>query len=409
MYGARVERLDRLMFDVCARHAVRAWGRVEPNPLVGCVLARPMQGPAPEATEAGALGEAAALGWEIVGIGHHRRFGGAHAEVEAIANAAARGQGARGATAWVSLEPCDHTGKTGPCSRALIEAGVVEVVFARRDPNPVSHGGAETLARAGVRVRERIITPGAPDAACRARALARPFIDSLRGRTPWVIAKWAQTPAGSLVAAAGDGRWISCEKSRRRVHAMRARVGAIVTGVGTVLADDPLLTVRGRAGSRGRPAPLRVVLDSSLRTPPGAALLRSANESPVLIVCARGAARAHEARAAPLRAAGAQLLEAGAPGGRADLSEALDALRARGVHSVLLEAGPTLLAAAFGAELVDEACVFVGGGVGTLSDDIARACARGAPALASPGEWERALVCASGADALAVWRRRETS
>lgn len=406
MYGARVERLDRLMFDVCARHAVRAWGRVEPNPLVGCVLARPAQGSAPSASEAGAFGEAAALGWEIVGIGHHRRFGGAHAEVEAIANAEARGRSARGATAWVSLEPCDHTGKTGPCSRALIEAGVAEVVFARRDPNPVSRGGAETLARAGIRARESAATPGGSDAAFRARALAQPFVDSLGGRAPWVIAKWAQTADGSLVAPEGEGRWISCEKSRRRVHAMRARVGAIVTGVGTVLADDPLLTVRGRAGSCGRAAPLRVALDSSLRTPPGAALLRGAKVSPVLIVCARGAARAHEARASALRAAGAELLEVGAPGGRADLGEALGALRARGVHTVLLEAGPTLLAAAFDAGLVDEACVFVGGGAGASPDDIARACARAAPRLAAPGAWDAALLCASGADALAAWRRR---
>lgn len=406
VYGARVERLDRLMFDLCARHAVRAWGRVEPNPLVGCVLARPMDGTAPAPRETGAFGDAASLGWEILGIGHHRRFGGAHAEVEAIANAAARGRSARGATGWVSLEPCDHTGKTGPCSRALIGAGVAEVVFARRDPNPVSRGGAESLARAGVRVREFVVTPGAPDAAFRARALAEPFVGSLRGRTPWVIAKWAQTPAGSLVAPAGDGRWISCEKSRRRVHAMRARVGAIVTGVGTVLADDPLLTVRGRAGSRGRAAPRRVVLDSSLRTPPGAALLRGVKESPVLIVCAPGALRAHAASAAALRGAGAELLEAGAPGGRADLAEALGALRARGVHTVLLEAGPTLLAGAFEAGLVDEACAFVGGGAGMAPDDTARACAIAAPALASPGSWERALVCASGVDALAVWRRR---
>ncbi len=390
------------MLDLAARHAVRAWGRVEPNPLVGCVLARRLGGASLRriGPGAGAIRDVASLGWEVLGVGHHRRFGGAHAEAEALRNAAARGADARGSTAWVTLEPCDHTGKTGPCSRALLEAGVAEVVYARRDPNPISRGGAETLARAGALARES----GASAAAIR---LAQPFVAALRGRTPWVIAKWAQTPDGRLATRPGEPRWISCEASRRRVHGVRARVGAIVTGVGTVLTDDPLLTVRGGRALRGRAPAVRVVLDSSLRTPVGSAIVRSAREAPLVIVCARGALAAHAGRAAALAGAGAEVVEGAGHGDRPDFGGALAALRGRGVHQALLEAGPTLLATAFDNGLVDEAWAFVGAGAALTPAEVDRACALAAPALADTARWERALAARSGLDALAVWRRRE--
>lgn len=427
------------MLDLAAKHAVRAWGRVEPNPLVGCVLARRAsgrEGSGKASGEAGSAFDAARrAGWEIIGIGHHRRFGGAHAEVEALRNARERGFDPRGATAWVTLEPCDHTGKTGPCARALLEAGVAEVIFARRDPNPISTGGAATLARGGVPAR----VCGESDAAMR---LAQPFIASLTRDKPWIIAKWAQTPDGRLVTGPGEARWISGEKSRRRVHELRARVDAIVTGIGTVLADDPALTVRrggGRNGSpagpgssagvrvsvrgsvRGRP-PLRVVMDSGARTPLSSAVVETAREVPTLVLCAGGAAATDGAREAigarvrALRERGVEVEACAASNGRVNLSEALASLARRGVGSALLEAGPTLLGEACAEGLVDEAWAFIAGAAGdaTLARQASAIVAPmlGAPTSVAPvpaggAAWADAVNARSGEDRLVIWRRAE--
>lgn len=414
------------MLDLAAKHAVRAWGRVEPNPLVGCVLARRVSGREGSGESGGAFDAARRAGWEVIGIGHHRRFGGAHAEVEALRNARDRGADPRGATGWVTLEPCDHTGKTGPCSRALLEAGVAEVVFARHDPNPISAGGAATLAKGGVAVR----VCGASEAAMR---LAQPFIASLLTRDkPWLIAKWAQTPDGRMVTTPGEPRWISGERSRRRMHELRARVDAIITGVGTVIADDPALTVRrggggvGGPGSsggvrgsvRGRP-PLRVVMDSGARTPLSSAVVKTAREVPTIVLCADGAESAAGAigtRARALRERGVDVEACAASDGRVNLHDAMASLARRGVGNTLLEAGPTLLRKACAAGFVDEAWAFIAGAAGdaTLARQASAIVALMleapmpvAPMHADGAAWVDVVNARSGEDRLVIWRRAE--
>ena len=198
--------------------AVRGQGAVEPNPMVGCVLVR---------------------GGRVVGEGWHKRFGGPHAEVEALR---AAGRAARGATAYVSLEPCCHFGKTPPCTDALIAAGVSRVVAAMRDPFPKVRGrGRRLLEAAGIKVGMGL---------CEAEAmrLNAPYLKRQRTGRPWVILKWAQSVDGRIATRTGDSKWISSEDSRAQAHDLRGRVDAVIVGVGTVRADDPLLTCR-----HGRP------------------------------------------------------------------------------------------------------------------------------------------------------------
>lgn len=324
------------MLDLAARAALRAAGDAEPNPLVGCVLTN----------SAGS----------IIGIGHHRRFGGPHAEIEALADAVRRGNSARGATAWVTLEPCRGTGKTGPCTDALLRAGVSRVVYASADPAPKGAGGAETLRAAGLNVR-------LSDASPLASFLAAPHLKRTATGMPWVIAKWAQTREGRFVAE--SGRWISCPASLRRVHRLRARVDMIITGVGSVLADDPLLTARNVP--RVRRLARRVIFDTHLRTPLGAALVQSAREAPLTILTGAAAMAARADHAAALRAAGAEIIET--PVGasvRLDAGAALGLLNTRyAPANILLETGPGLLHEFLALRLADEAWAFIGGEAGS--------------------------------------------
>lgn len=323
------------MLDLAARLAWRSAGYVEPNPMVGAVIVK---------------------GGRIIGMGHHRRFGCPHAEREALADCRARGEDPRGATLYVTLEPCRHHGKTPPCTEALIEAGIARVIAARRDPGAESGGGADVLRRAGIAVE----FTGASENAVR---LSDPFVKRVTTGVPWVIAKWAQFEDGRMVTRPGEPRWISNDAARRRVHRLRARVDAIVTGSGTVRADDPMLTVRG---VRARRTPARVVLDPNLKTPPAAALVRTAPSVRTIIVCWE--ALAATAAAAELRRAGVRILPIApspAPGMAAGSSgfpvgaALADLARALNATNVLIEAGPTLLRALLGAALVDEAVVHV--------------------------------------------------
>jgi diaminohydroxyphosphoribosylaminopyrimidine deaminase/5-amino-6-(5-phosphoribosylamino)uracil reductase len=318
-------------FDVAAMHralelAKRGLVTAHPNPRVGCVLVRDGQ---------------------TVGEGWHERAGGPHAEVNALRAAGAR---ARGATAYVTLEPCNHYGRTPPCVDALLEAGVARVVYACGDPDPrVNGAGAERLRAAGVVVEGGLLEAEAAE-------LNIGFISRMRRGRPWVRLKLAMILDGRTALASGESRWLTGAPARADVHAWRARSGAVLTGVGTVLADDPRLTARpaaGEADSLPR-QPLRVVLDSRLRVPPDARLLREPGET--LLVAAGDAPVPDWLPTLP------RVRLARCPGdgrGRVDPAAALAHLGAAGINEVWVEAGPTLSAALHAAGLVDEWVLYV--------------------------------------------------
>jgi diaminohydroxyphosphoribosylaminopyrimidine deaminase / 5-amino-6-(5-phosphoribosylamino)uracil reductase len=288
--------------------AARGLGTTSPNPVVGCVLL--------------------SAGGDVVGEGFHAYAGGPHAEIVALAQA---GDLAGGGTAIVTLEPCNHIGRTGPCAEALIAAGVRRVVIAVDDPTPAAGGGAATLRSAGVDVET-----GVRRAEAERGNVA--WLTAVRRWCPHVTWKFAATLDGRSAAADGTSQWITSEPARADVHALRGTVDAIIVGVGTVLADDPHLTVRDlRDGSLAIAQPLRVVVDSAGRTPEDA--------------------RVRDA-AAPTWIATADAVGAG-PDGRIDLPAMLTELYARGVRGALLEGGPTLAGSFLAAGLVDTVVGYV--------------------------------------------------
>jgi len=267
-----------------------------PNPRVGCVLLDPSG--------------------QVVAEGYHRGAGTPHAEADALAGA---GENARGATAVVTLEPCNHTGRTGPCAQALIGAGVGRVVFAQEDPSPVASGGAKALVAAGVQVSGGLLAE-------EARAVNRAWTFAVEHHRPFVTWKLATTLDGRSAAADGTSRWITSEPARIDVHRLRSLCDVILAGTGTVLADDPELTVRDTNGRRARDQPLRAVMGRS-ELSEGLRVLDDAAETVVLRT--------------------------------RDPVEALDALHQRDRQHVLLEGGPTLAAAFLRARLVDEIVAYV--------------------------------------------------
>jgi len=285
-----------------------------PNPRVGCVLVRD---------------------GEVVGEGWHERAGEPHAEVHALR---AAGERARGATAYVSLEPCSHHGRTPPCANALIDAGVARVVAAMTDPNPqVSGRGIQLLTLAGIRAEVGLLE-------AEARELNIGFISRMTRGRPWLRLKTASTLDGKTALENGDSKWITGAAARRDVQHWRARACAVLTGAGTVAADDPQMNVRDIAVGR---QPLRVIVDSRLSTRPDARILAGGG---VLIACAE----ADPARVDALAAAGAEVLHLPGPAGRVGLTALLAELGRRGVNEVHTEAGATLNGALLAAGLVDE-------------------------------------------------------
>lgn len=367
------------MLNLAARHAWRGLGEVEPNPMVGAVVAD--------------------ADGRVLGVGHHRRFGGWHAEREAIESAVSAGHDVRGATMYVTLEPCAHEGKQPPCAELLIERGIVRVVIAEADPNPVAAGGAERLRAAGVRVE---FCEG-----CRlAAGVTRPFLKRVRTGLPWVVAKWAQTIDGRVATRTGESKWISGPLARARVHRLRSRVDAVVTGIGTVLADDPMLTARGV--TRVRRLARRVVCDTDLDVPLDAAVVRTAREVPTTIVCEAELATAEitGAKRAALARAGVDVLgvRAGALG--VDLEAMLRGLADRhGVATAMIEAGPGLLGSFLDADLIDEAVVYLSPLL--LGDELAKSVAAGrvAPTLHAGRRMELLRVKRLGDDVELIYRR----
>ena len=319
------------------RHMARALQLAElglyttdPNPRVGCIVVKD---------------------GEVVGEGFHRRAGEPHAERIALT---AAGERARGATVYVTLEPCCHEGRTPPCTDALLAAGVAEVISAIQDPNPrVSGEGHARLAAAGITTRWGLFEE-------EARALNPGFIRRMQLGRPFVRCKLAMSLDGRTAMSSGESQWITSDAARRDVHRLRARSSAIVTGIGTVLADDPSLNVRLAPGELpGTDAdypphqPLRVVMDSELRMPADARLLSLPGG--VLVICAA----ADTNRLAALEAAGARVEIVPGERGRASLAGTFERLAANEINEVLIESGPKLAGSALRGGLVDELIVYV--------------------------------------------------
>jgi diaminohydroxyphosphoribosylaminopyrimidine deaminase/5-amino-6-(5-phosphoribosylamino)uracil reductase len=303
---------------LACEQAELALGRTAPNPPVGCVIVKRGR---------------------VVGRGHHRRAGQPHAEIEALRDA---GAAARGADMYVTLEPCCHLGRTGPCTTAIIGARVARVVVGSRDPNPaVSGKGMRALERAGIRIESGVLSDRCDD-------LIRGFREWVLRKRPWVELKLAASLDGRIAAEGGASKWLSSPESRALVQRMRARSNAILVGAGTVLADDPRLTCRLPKA----PQPTRVILDRRLRTPPGARVVTGAGRC--LVVCAKGAPRA---RRLELERAGAEVLELRSRGAAA-WKELLRELAARDVLELLVEGGSAIATSAIEGGVVNGLTIF---------------------------------------------------
>jgi diaminohydroxyphosphoribosylaminopyrimidine deaminase/5-amino-6-(5-phosphoribosylamino)uracil reductase len=338
--------------------AARGLGETNPNPLVGCVIVK-----------AG----------RVVGEAWHRRAGGAHAEVAALERAGTR---ARGATLYVNLEPCAHQGRTPPCAPRVARAGLRRVVAAMRDPDPRVDGrGIALLRRAGIEVGLGVL---APDAA----ALNEAFVVAARERRPYVLLKAAITLDGRIGTARGESKWITGPAQRRDARRLRRAYDAVAVGVGTVLADDPMLLPRPGVRRPFR----RIVFDSRLRTPPAGRLARSAGSSPVWIVATKAGGRR---RKAALTARGVTVIEQPSRAPRVSLRWALRELWRRGIRSLMVEGGSELLGAFLAAGTVDAVALYraplVLGGRDGVPVFGGRAPSRlaGARALRPPGPHER--------------------
>lgn len=297
------------------RLAARAEGMTSPNPAVGAVIVK---------------------GRRIIGRGYHRRAGWPHAEVEALRRA---GANARGATLYVSLEPCNHTGRTPPCTGAIITSGISRVVIAIKDPNPLVNGrGIARLRRAGIAVTIGLL-------ADEAKAINEPFVKVMTTGLPFVVAKVGQSLDGKIATASGESRWITSPAARRFTGALRSRFDAILVGSRTVVQDDPLLTARG-AGARH---PLKVVVDSRLRISARARCLSPRSPAPSLVATTVRAGT----RLRVLRRAGVEVLTLPARQGRVPLRRLFGLLAHRGIQSMLIEGGGEMLAGALAERLVD--------------------------------------------------------
>ncbi|MDR2528871.1 MAG: bifunctional diaminohydroxyphosphoribosylaminopyrimidine deaminase/5-amino-6-(5-phosphoribosylamino)uracil reductase RibD [Synergistaceae bacterium] len=305
--------------------AWRGLDEARPNPMVGCVLVKGSG--------------------QVVGEGWHARCGGSHAEIAALTDAARRGEDVRGATAYVTLEPCSHFGKTPPCAPRLVEEGIARVVAGSADPNPkVAGRGFEILRSAGVQV-----TTSCLEVEC--KRLNRGFFRRHTLNRPWITLKAATGLDGRMALPSGESKWITGETARTWAHLLRAGHDGILVGAGTVLADDPELTVRHTCGK----SPLRVILDGGLSIPSTARVLKGG----CLVLTAEGGGEGQEA----LERVGVEVCRLPGKDGRVDLSAALKELARRGVQSLMVEGGPRTLSAFMGAGLCDGLALFTAASV----------------------------------------------
>ncbi|MGE5732387.1 MAG: bifunctional diaminohydroxyphosphoribosylaminopyrimidine deaminase/5-amino-6-(5-phosphoribosylamino)uracil reductase RibD [Gemmatimonas sp.] len=313
--ASRSAEIDTTHMQRALALAELGWGQTAPNPMVGAVVV---------------------AGRAIVGEGYHARYGEAHAEVIALRDA---GERARRATLYVSLEPCTHHGKTPPCTDAIIAAGVARVVVAVRDPSPVARGGVETLRAAGIHVDVGISRSPALE-------LNAAFFNAHTSDRPWVVLKLAVSADGAIADATRRPRWITSPASRAEVHRLRAGFDAIAVGAGTVLTDDPALTVRDVPAPRV--APRRVVFDSTLRTPPESVLVRTARQIPTIIVARESDAAKHR----KLEDAGVTIISA------SSTRDALRQLRRHEIRSLLVEGGAKVAGSLLADDSVDRLIIF---------------------------------------------------
>lgn len=301
--------------------AERGFGRVDPNPLVGAVIAKD---------------------GKVIGTGWHECFCGPHAERNALAICA---ENPKGATLYVTLEPCCHHGKTPPCTDAILAAGIGRVVIGSKDPNPlVSGGGVKLLQEHGIEVTEGVLKKECD-------ALNAVFFHYIQTKTPFVILKYAMTADGKIATVTGASKWITGELARQRVQQDRNRYAAVMVGVGTVLTDDPLLTCRVPGGRN----PVRIVCDTHLKTPLGSQIVQTAKEVPTILATCE----ADKERALPYCAAGCEVLTLPEENGRIALRALLSALGEKGLSSVVLEGGGTLNAAALEAGIVNRVQTYI--------------------------------------------------
>ena len=296
-------------------------GKTSPNPAVGCVIVK---------------------NGKIVGEGWHKKAGGPHAEINALEMA---GNAARDADVYVTLEPCCHSGKTPPCSEALIKAGVRRVIAGMRDPNPiVDGGGVAALEAAGIKT-----SCGIMEEEC--RAINLPFIKHITTGMPYVTYKCAMTLDGNIATLTGESRWISCEESRKQAHLMRSRMDAVMVGVDTIIADDPQLTVRHVRGKD----PLRIIVDTRLRTPRNVAILNGVLSRRTIIATAETDRGIHR----PYLEQGATVVVCDEFEGRVSIKDLLQKLGIMGVQSILLEGGSRLAGSMLQQGVIDELVFFI--------------------------------------------------
>lgn len=320
---------DRQYMMMAMAEAEKGVGAVSPNPMVGAVIVKD---------------------GKVIGKGHHVRYGGLHAEREALLDCKANGESPVGATMYVTLEPCCHYGKQPPCTDAIVEAGIARVVAGLGDPNPLVCGkGLEILRSAGI-VTECGLCENA------LMEQNRVFLKYITSRRPWTVLKYAMTADGKIAAVSGDSKWISGEQSRRKAHLLRNRYTGIIVGIGTVLADDPMLNCRVEP-SAGLRSPVRIILDSSASIPVDSKIVRTAREYRTIVVHTEKASGQFLKR---LKALGVETLLCEADGsGRPDVARLCDVLGSRGIDSILVEGGAETAWSFVSAGLVDEYYVFV--------------------------------------------------
>jgi diaminohydroxyphosphoribosylaminopyrimidine deaminase / 5-amino-6-(5-phosphoribosylamino)uracil reductase len=320
---------DEKFMQKTLKLAERGSGSAEPNPMVGCLIVKNNR---------------------IIGKGWHKKFGGPHAEINALEDCKKKGTNPAGATMYVTLEPCCHYGKTGPCTDAIIAAKVAKVIAAMVDPSKHASGnGFKKLLGAGIEVNTDVCEE-------QARLLNSAFVKFASTGKCWVTLKWAQSLDGKMDWATDTGgqRWISNEKSRKDVHKLRQRVQGILVGIGTVLADDPLLTARPSKEKKLT----RIVLDAHLRIPQNSRLITTAKKNPVLIVTSKDAINKNSQLADRITKKGAEILAVPVKRGRCDLNILLNKLSKRGIGHLLVEGGPTVITSFLKENLADEIIIY---------------------------------------------------